>query len=108
MKLPYTKSLLVSSGTMLLALTALLPARADYSNTVMSLHPVAYWRLNEPVAPALNYGSGTATNLGFLGPVANGVYYHSPLPNQAGPMTSDTSVYLNGSNQYIDVPIPRC
>ena len=46
MKLPYTKSLLVSFGTMLLALTALLPARADYSNTVMSLHPVAYWRLN--------------------------------------------------------------
>ena len=112
MKTSLPKFLLAASATGLLALAAVLPAQADYSNTVMSLNPVAYWRLNEPVAPALNYGSGTATNLGSLGAVANGVYYHSPLIDQArGPTTNDTSVLLNINTntagdqlQYIDVP----
>jgi hypothetical protein len=27
----------------------------DYPTTVTSLNPVAYWRLNEPVSPTLDY-----------------------------------------------------
>ena len=51
-----------------------LTARADYSNTVASLNPVAYWRLNEPVSPTLNYALGTATNRGAIAPAGNGTY----------------------------------
>jgi hypothetical protein len=62
------KPLLVCSGTLLLAFTAVLPARADYASTVAGLGPVAYYRLNttnlvptDP--PAVNIGSaGTALN----------------------------------------------
>jgi len=50
----------VSMGTMLMALAATLPARADYPSTVASLNPVGYWRLNEPVSPTLDYALGTA------------------------------------------------
>ena len=63
-------SLLVASATALLALAAVLPVQADYSNTVMSLNPVAYWQLNEQSPlPA------TVTNYGSLGAVANGSDY---------------------------------
>ena len=53
----------------LLALCAGLPARADYSNTVMSFNPVAYWRLSEtaPVPPA-----NIAKNVGSIGDLGNG------------------------------------
>jgi len=63
----------------LLALAAVLPAQADYSNTVASLNPVGYWRLNEPVSPTLNYALGTATNYGSIGAVVNGTST-SPIP----------------------------
>jgi Concanavalin A-like lectin/glucanases superfamily len=45
-------------------------ARADYSNTLMSLSPppVGYWPLQERVAPPTPY----ATNLGTFGPALNG------------------------------------
>lgn len=61
----------VAWATAWLALAAILPAQADYSNAVMSLKPVAYWQLNEPPAPLPT----TATNYGSLGAVANGSYY---------------------------------
>ena len=46
-------------------------ARADYSSTVLSYNPSAYWRLNEttPVPPA-----DPATNSGTLGNPGNGYY----------------------------------
>src|ERR1051326_9268669 len=57
------------AATALLALCAGWPARADYSNTVMSFNPVAYWRLSE-TAPVP--GANSAKNFGSLGDVANG------------------------------------
>lgn len=87
-----------------LALVAILPAQADYSNTVASLNPVAYWRLNEPVSPTLNYALGTATNYGSIGAAANGTYFHSSALQQPGVLTGDPCVKLDGASQYIDVP----
>lgn len=88
----------------LLALTAILPAQADYPSTVASLNPVGYWRLNEPVSPTLNYALGTVTNFGSLGAVANGTYYHSSTLQEPGVLTTDPCVKLDGASQYIDVP----
>ncbi|HOB99691.1 MAG TPA: autotransporter-associated beta strand repeat-containing protein [Verrucomicrobiota bacterium] len=104
MKPPQVKSLLVPMGTLLMALAAVLPARADYSNTVASLNPVGYWRLNEPVSPTLDYALGTAVNHGSLGASANGTYYHSSTLQQPGVLSVDPSVKLDGASQYIDVP----
>jgi hypothetical protein len=104
MKLPRVKFLLVSVGTILMALAAILPARADYSNTVTSLNPVGYWRLNEPVSPTLDYALGTARNYGSLGSGANGTYYHSSTLQEPGVLTTDPCVKLDGVSQYIDVP----
>ena len=104
MKLPRVNSLRVSMGTILIALAAMLPARADYSNTVASLNPVGYWRLNEPVSPTLDYALGTAVNHGSLGASANGTYYHSSILQQPGVLSVDPSVQLDGASQYIDVP----
>ena len=81
-----------------------LTARADYSNTVASLNPVAYWRLNEPVSPTLNNSLGTATNRGALGPAGNGTYYHSSTLQEPGVLTGDPCVKLDGLTQYIEVP----
>src|SRR5436309_6432555 len=56
------------AATLFLALSAGLTA-ADYSNTVMSFHPVGYWRLSETTpVPAANI----ATNVGSLGDRGNG------------------------------------
>lgn len=104
MKLNPSHFLLAIAATALLALTAVLPARADYSNTVMSLKPVAYWRLNESAVPAVNYGVGTATNRGALGPAANGTYYHSSTAQQPGAVAGNPGVLFNGSSQYVEVP----
>ena len=67
----YLKSVLVSA-TAILAIIAGPTAKADYSNTLMSLspQPVAYWPLQETIAPPTCY----ATNLGTLGAAANGQY----------------------------------
>jgi autotransporter-associated beta strand protein len=88
----------------LLALAAILPAQADYSNTVMSLNPAAYWRLNEPVSPTLSYALGTATNYGSIGAVADGTYYHSSTLEEPGVLAGDLCVKLDGTSQYIQVP----
>ncbi|MBE7499560.1 MAG: LamG domain-containing protein [Verrucomicrobiales bacterium] len=88
----------------LLALGTILPAQADYPTTVTSLNPVAYWRLNEPVSPTLNYALGTVTNYGSIGAVANGTYFHSSTLQQPGVLTGDPCVMLDGASQYIDVP----
>src|ERR1700744_5115258 len=59
---------LLSVITASLAVTT---ARADYSNTVVSLNPVAYWPLNETTQPPAAY---IATNSGSLGAAGNGYY----------------------------------
>lgn len=62
-------------------------AMADYSNTVMSLGPVAYWQLNE-TNPA---PTDAATNIGTLGSSANGVYANGAVHPVAGPLAVGTS-----------------
>src|ERR1044071_2456280 len=47
-------------------------ARGDFSNTVQSFHPIAYWPLNETNQPPLQ--SATETNLGTLGATGNGTH----------------------------------
>ena len=82
----------------LLALVAILPAQADYSNTVMSLNPVGYWRLNEPA------GSGTAINIGSALATGNAAYIASPTLQQPGAMGTDPAVLFDGASQYASVP----
>lgn len=98
MKLPRVKSLLVSAGTILIALAALMPAHADYSTTVAALNPVGYWRLNEPA------GSGTAANIGSAGALGNATYIGSPALQQPGAMGTDPAALFNGAGQYASVP----
>ncbi len=72
-------------------------ARADYSNTVQSFHPVAYWPLNETNQPPA--ASSTETNLGTLGAIGNGK--HSGLVSSipgALPGDSDTAGDLTSAS----------
>ena len=84
MKVRLLKSLFVSSGTILLALTAVLPARADYSNTVMSFNPVMYYRLNETAPVPI---ADEAVNSGSAGAVVNGWYTGTAGVNVSHPTT---------------------
>src|SRR5512136_1728459 len=88
------KSLLAVSATGLLALAAVLPARADYSNTVMSLGPVGYWRLNDATPVPLD----TATNLGTLGASVNCPYGGGVEHGLTGAIVGDgdTATHFNG------------
>jgi len=69
------KNLLTCMATALLALSAGTTVRAQYSNAVMALNPVAYWPLNETTQPPAAF---VATNIGTLGAKANG-YYNNPF-----------------------------
>ena len=105
MKLSLIKSLLVSSGTILLALAAALPARSDYASTVAGLGPVAYYRLSttNPIPNEL-----AATNRGSLGTALNGQYQAMALTRGVtGAIVgdADTSVKIDGSaGQQVVVP----
>lgn len=85
----------------LLALSAVLTARADYPATVVSQAAPVYYRLNETVQPA---PEPLATNLGSLGAAANGTFVALPAFNAPGPFTGSVSVGLDGTSQYIDTP----
>lgn len=71
--------------TLLLALLTT-KAMADYSNTVMSLGPLAYWQLNETNIPPADF----ATNIGTLGTSANGVYVSGATHPVTGPLAVGT------------------
>jgi hypothetical protein len=88
-------------GTVLLALSAAFTARADYSSTVLSQNPAAYFKLNENVPPA---PAPLATNIGSLGSSANGTFVALPTLNAAGPFAGSVSVGLDGSSQAISTP----
>ncbi len=62
--------------------------RADYSNTVMSFHPVGYWPLNETTAPGA--GVTTATNLGTLGTSFNATFQGNVTFGFPGVIVSET------------------
>jgi hypothetical protein len=71
-----------------------LTARADYSNTVMSLGPVGYWRLND----ALVFPKDTATNSGSLLAVGNGVSSALTHPVSGALVgSSDTATRFGGA-----------
>src|SRR4051794_10705084 len=55
---------------LMLLFTSAWAVRGDFSNTIQSFHPIAYWPLNETNQPPLQ--SLTETNLGTLGLAGNG------------------------------------
>src|SRR5262245_19655481 len=90
-----------------LAILANSPAKADYSNSVMALNPVAYWPLNETNLPPDTVGPATALNLGTVGSALNAPFnvvnvvhgYPGALAS-----TTDTSNSFNGFNTRAQSP----
>jgi hypothetical protein len=99
MKLKYTKSSLLAA-TVLLGLSAALPALADYPSTVLSQGPAGYWRLNETVAPPANV---VAINQGSLSG-ANGTYQNFPTRGLTGPFAGSAGLGLDGVSQFVNIP----
>jgi hypothetical protein len=62
-------------------------ARADYSNTVASFQPIAYWRLGETNQPP---PGDLASNLGTLGSSADGVYFNGATHPASGALAAGT------------------
>ena len=79
-----------------------LTARADYPSEVLALQPLTYWRFSE-TGPF----NVTATNVGTLGAVDNGVY-NDPTYSEGQPGalvgSSDTAARFDGATSKIDVP----
>lgn len=78
-----------------LLLTEEAAAYTGYAAAIMSLGPVAYWRLGE------SSGTTAANESGF----DNGTYVGSPTLGSSGLLTGDsnTAVTLSGSSQYVQV-----
>jgi len=96
MKLMRKDLILVTAGAM--AIFAGLPARADYSNSVMALHPVAYWPLNETNQPPDPVSPVQAANLGTLGSSQDAPFSGDTVFGYPGALasTSDTADSFNG------------
>ena len=78
MKIPVSHCLTAAS---LVLLCGTISARADYSNTVGSLNPLAYWRFNETaLSPALN----KVTNASTFGPTLDGAVVLNVGKGQSG------------------------
>ena len=88
-------------GAMILAMSAALPARADYQSTVLSQGPAGYWRLNETTQPAV---VTTTANKGSLGATADGTYNNDPTRGLTGPFAGSVAVGFDGSSQSITTP----
>jgi Concanavalin A-like lectin/glucanases superfamily/Immunoglobulin I-set domain/Immunoglobulin domain len=91
----------------LIVMTFAWMARADYSNTVMSLNPVAYWPLQETNQP----GTNIAVNLGSAGSTYDGSYSFGGdfwgLPGALMGDPTDKSASFQGTGSpggYLDVP----
>lgn len=82
----------------LVATTAL----ADYSNTVASLSPLAYWRLDEITVPP----ASTGVNLGTLGAAAKPYYVGNTTYAVAGALvgSADTAASFDGVSGKVAVP----
>ncbi|HWI58704.1 MAG TPA: LamG-like jellyroll fold domain-containing protein [Bacillota bacterium] len=91
-----------SLAATLIALASTSAVQADYSNTVMSLNPIAYYPLNE-TAPV---SADMAANLGTAGAVGTGLYINSPSHQAPGALagSSDTAVSFAGTTQRMSVP----
>jgi hypothetical protein len=89
-------SLTIGAGIAALLSGAASDLRADYPSTVLSLNPVAYYRLNETnLPPAADLG----TNLGTAGAVGTLYYIKTPTHGQPGllPGDTNTATAFNGS-----------
>lgn len=80
-----------------------LTAQANFSNTVSSLNPIGWWRLNES---GVSYSAGVATNLGSVGAAGNGSYWFAPALQQDGVFGpgGDKAALFNGTSQFAEVP----
>src|ERR1051325_7555031 len=91
--------ILLSAGAV--AMLAAPLVRADYSNSVMALHPVAYWPLNETNLPPGSVGPATGKNLGTLGSAFNAPFNSVDVVHGypgALASTTDTADSFNGFN----------
>ncbi|HEX4122093.1 MAG TPA: LamG-like jellyroll fold domain-containing protein [Verrucomicrobiae bacterium] len=103
----------VSTGFRLLGLIVMgaissAPAQAQslYSNTVMSLNPVAYWPLQETVQPPR---ADVETNYGSLGPAGNAYYgstnaVHGFTPGAIAGDSDPAVNFLGNSQSFAIVP----
>jgi hypothetical protein len=93
---------------------ALPSARADYTNTVLNLSPIVYYRLNETVQPP---AADVATNSGTGGARGNGYYYNvrpgvDPTANATHGVPgaliggTDTAVTFDGQANYVMMALP--
>ena len=87
--------------------------RADYTNTVLGLNPIVYYRLNETVQPP---AADIASNSGTAGARGNAYYYNiqavDPTFNAqhgvagALPGSADKAVTFDGAANYIMMALP--
>lgn len=90
-----------------LTLLAATTARADYSNTVSTLQPLAYWRLDQTTQPP---PGDVATNLGTLGSAAEGVYFNDATHPVDGALvgSANTAAYFpNTTGNRVRVPFVK-
>lgn len=76
-------------------------AKADYSNSVMALQPVAYWPLNETNLPPDTIGPAIGLNSGTLGAALNAPFNSVDVVHGypgALASTTDTADSFNGFN----------
>jgi hypothetical protein len=105
LKYPPFRTRLALATTGLLALATVPPAEADYSSTVLSYQPAAYWRLNEtapvPIADqAVNLGSLGVQASGFYKGTAGGTYTHPTT----GALAGDANGAVTFSGGSVGVP----
>ena len=65
-----------------------------YSEMIVSLNPIGYWRLGE---------SAGTTAVDEMG-VSNGIYTNSPTLGLAGAIADDTAPLFDGLDDYIEIP----
>src|SRR5439155_2829112 len=93
---PVTPSVI---GTVILAWSAGLAARADFPTTVLSQGPVGYWRLNETAQPP---PPRPAANVGSLGTTGDGQYLFGPRPGEPGALTGSSATSVRFFNPNLD------
>ena len=78
-------------------------AVADYSSTLTSLNPLAYWKLNEPAQPAVP--TYTMVNSSAAGAALDGLYYGVPTLQAAGAVAGNAAANFDLARlQYAEVP----
>ena len=78
-------------------------AVADYSSTLTSLNPLAYWKLNEPAQPAVP--TYTMVNSSAAGAALDGLYYGVPTLQAAGAVAGNAAANFDRARlQYAEVP----